>query len=50
VLTIGMLLAMLIDGSLFVGRGFAGYANNRHTQFIAADECPVTPHPNRSDK
>jgi hypothetical protein len=30
---------------LFVGRGFAGYANNRHTQFVAADESPVTPAP-----
>jgi hypothetical protein len=45
VLTIGMLLAMLIDGSLFVGRGFAGSANNRHTQFVAADESPVTTPP-----
>lgn len=45
VLTIGMLLAMLIDGSLFVGRGFAGSANNCHTQFVAADESPVTPPP-----
>jgi hypothetical protein len=45
VLTIGMLLAVLVDGSLFVGRGFAGSANNRHTHFIAADESPVTPAP-----
>lgn len=50
VLTIGMLLAVLVDGSLFVGRGFAGSANNRHTQFVAADESPLRPHPNRSDK
>ena len=43
VLTMGMLLAVLVDGSLFVGRGFAGSANNCHTQFIAADEPSVTP-------
>jgi hypothetical protein len=47
-----MLLAMLIDGSLFVGRGFAESASNRDFIHNLSRQTnpPLRPHPNRSDK